>query len=453
MKRKLRVVFVIALLTATGVLGFQVYWLNQAYTLNKHSFIQIATVTLQRSIDNYFLQSEPKPKGQTDTAGPPISFITTSNGKALSAQQSRVNFGVANLHNLQVIMAQALFQLGNKSFNLDSLTQTYKAALLNENIHLPFKLSLTDTTQSPAETHEAQSAVDRYGTPIKGYATVNGKDSVIYATFSDSNTWIWRRTFMALEVSFLLILMTAFCLWYMWRMIWRQKQLDDLKNAFIDNVTHELRTPIATLKSTHEALLNFGEVKDREKTIRYLQLNQRELNQLEGKVDRLLDLTRLESGGQVLGLEWVNLSALLSALFDQHVHSGVSLKVTYNLSGVFVWSNPQGLEDILSNLVDNAIKYRREGDAEVEVVISGLLSGWALEVKDNGIGIAPNHLPHIFGKFYRVPSGNLQTVRGYGIGLSYLAALVKQLQGSIEVESTLGQGSAFTIKFPQSWIK
>ncbi len=444
MKRKLRVVFVIALLTATGILGFQVYWLNQAYTLNKHSFVQMATVTLQRSIDNYFLQNEPKPKGQTDKSGPPISFITTRNDTTLSAQQSRVSFGIADLHSLQVIMAQALFQLGNKSFNLDSLTQTYKAALLKENIHLPFRLSLTDTAQMNAQGQE---------NPIKGYATIHGKDSIIYATFPDSNTWIWRRTFMALEVSFLLILMTAFCLWYMWRMIWKQKQLDDLKNAFIDNVTHELRTPIATLKSTHEALLNFGEVKDREKTIRYLELNARELEQLEGKVDRLLDLTRLESGGQALGLEWVNVSALLSALFDQHVHSGVRLKVTYNLSGVFVWSNPQALADILSNLVDNAIKYRREADAEVEVVISGLLSGWALEIKDNGIGIAPNHLPHIFGKFYRVPSGNLQPVRGYGIGLSYVAALVKQLQGSIEVESTLGQGTCFTIKFPQSWIQ
>ena len=235
MKRKLRVVFVIALLTATGILGFQVYWLNQAYNLNKNSFLQIATVTLQRSIDNYFLKNEPKTGGQKDTTGPPISFITTRNDTPISAQQSRVNFGTSNLHNLQVIMAQALFQLSNKPFDIDSLSQTYQAALLKENIQLPFRLSLSNTTRNPIKGNEIPNPIkgDEIQNPIKGYATINGKDSVIYATFSDSNTWIWRRTIMALGVSFLLVLMTAFCLWYMWRMIWKQKQLDDLKNAFV----------------------------------------------------------------------------------------------------------------------------------------------------------------------------------------------------------------------------
>jgi two-component system phosphate regulon sensor histidine kinase PhoR len=434
MKRKLRVLFLIALLTASGIVGFQVYWLNQAYTLNKRSFIQIASVTLQRSIDNYFLQNEPKPKGQIDSAGPPISFITTRNDTTLSASQSRVNFGTANLHNLQVIMAQALFQLSNKPFELDSLSLSYKAALSRENIQLPFRLGMTDTSQNP----------------IRGYATINGKDAVIYASFPDSNTWVWKKTFMALEVSFLLILMTASCLWYMWRMIWRQKQLDDLKNAFIDNVTHELRTPIATLKSTHEALLNFGEVKDKEKTIRYLQLNARELDQLEGKVDRLLDLTRLEAGAETLELGWVNLSAIVDPIMDQYAQAEVRLVVSYNLPGVFVWSNAPALEAIIGNLIDNAVKY--EGST-VYISIDVLLSGWVLQVKDDGIGIARSHLPHIFEKFYRVPSGNLQTVRGYGIGLSYVAALVRQLKGSTDVDSEIGKGTQFSIKFPESWIQ
>lgn len=447
MKRKLRVLFLIALLTASGIVGFQIYWLNQAYTLNKRSFIQIASVTLQRSIDNYFLQNEPKPKGQIDSAGPPISFITTRNDTALSAPQSRVNFGTANLHNLQVIMAQALFQLSNKPFDTDSLSLLYKTALSSQNINLPFRLSLTDSSGRSTKEHAPAAGRDAL---INGFATVNGKDAVIYASFPDSNTWVLKKTFMALAVSFLLILMTASCLWYMWRMIWKQTKLDDLKNAFIDNVTHELRTPIATLKSTHEALLNFGEVKDKEKTIRYLQLNARELDQLEGKVDRLLDLTRLEAGAETLDLGWVNLSAKLDPIMEHYAQAEVRLVLSYNLPGIFVWSNASALEAIIGNLMDNAVKY---GGSTVNISIDVLLSGWVLQVTDDGIGIARSHLPHIFEKFYRVPSGNLQAVRGYGIGLSYVAALVKQLQGDITVESEVGKGTQFTAKFPESWIQ
>src|SRR6202012_4469817 len=114
------------------------------------------------------------------------------------------------------------------------------------------------------------------------------------------------------------VLMTAGCLLYMWRMIWQQKKLDDLKNEFINNMTHELRTPIAFLKSTHEALVNFGEGSDREKTNRYLQMNIKELDKLEGKVERALELARLENEGKPEDLQWVDLQKLLQAIISRY---------------------------------------------------------------------------------------------------------------------------------------
>jgi two-component system phosphate regulon sensor histidine kinase PhoR len=252
-------------------------------------------------------------------------------------------------------------------------------------------------------------------------------------------------------VSLILILLSGGSLIYMGLIISRQMQLDGLKNDFINNITHELRTPIAILRSSSESLLTFGDLKDTEKTIRHLNINLDILDKLDKNVDRILDISRYEHGIKSVNYELIHIDQLIESIISRfQIREELTIRYVSELTIKLISTDAYIIDTVISNLVDNAIKYA-ELPPEITIVTSSLSgNGWQIQIIDNGIGISDNNIPYIFDKFYRVGSGNLHNVKGYGLGLSYVKQLVTSLNGSISVKSKLGTGTEFTIKFPEN---
>lgn len=217
-------------------------------------------------------------------------------------------------------------------------------------------------------------------------------------------------------------------------------------------MTHELKTPIATVSVAIEALQNFGVSQNPEQTKEYLEISKSELNRLTLLVDKVLKMATFEQHGLTLSPETVDWAELIQLVLN-------SMKLQFEKYGAKVDFDKKGhsfllsadkihLTNVVYNLLDNALKYT-ETCPQISLFLQETDAELRLSVKDNGIGIQSEFLSRIFDKFFRVPTGDTHDVKGYGLGLSYVSSVVKQHQGRIEVESEVGKGSIFTIIIPK----
>ena len=191
--------------------------------------------------------------------------------------------------------------------------------------------------------------------------------------------------------------------------------------------------------------------KTAKKTTRYLKINTGILDKLNKNVERILDITQFENGIRLAKPEVVNLEELVPGIVERFkLNDGVEINFRSDGGLTSILTDSYIIDTVISNLVDNAIKYppfTPSGKAVVTIETCRLADGWQLIIGDNGKGIAQQHLPFVFDKFYRVPSGDLHDVKGYGLGLSYVKELVNSLNGSITIKSKLNEGTLFIIKF------
>lgn len=233
--------------------------------------------------------------------------------------------------------------------------------------------------------------------------------------------------------------------WYLLHTVGRLRTLEEMKDEFVNNMTHELKTPIAIAYSANDALLHFDSANDPQKKEAYLRIALKQLTRLSELAENILAMSMERRHTMVLRPERIALRALAAELADyqrMRCEKPVSIRIEAPEEEVFVKADRTHLSNVVNNLIDNAIKYSGES---VEILIR--ISGDELSVSDNGIGIPPRSLPLVFDRFYRVPQGNTQAVRGYGIGLYYVRSVLAKMGWSISATSRPGRGSTFTIKF------
>lgn len=243
---------------------------------------------------------------------------------------------------------------------------------------------------------------------------------------------------------FLLLVAFTLAFGYLFRTVSKMRTIEEMKDDFVSNMTHELKTPIAIAYSANDALLNYDTANDPQKKITYLNIANKQLKRLGELVENILAMSMERRKTLKLKPEKVLLHSLvedISAAQRMRGEKNISIKVDIDES-IMVEADRTHLANVLNNLIDNAIKY--SGDS-VEITIMG--DNKNLSVYDNGIGIPSKSIPYLFNKFYRVPHGNRQDVRGYGIGLYYVKSILDKMGWAIEVKSTEGEGSVFTIKF------
>ena len=257
-------------------------------------------------------------------------------------------------------------------------------------------------------------------------------------------TWkILQMGLVSLLLSALMAAMIIGGLLYLYRIIKNQRQLSELKNDLINNLTHEFKTPIATISTALEGIEKFNETNDLDKTLKYIGISQDQLKKLDQMVEKLLETATLEKDEISLQKESTDLSAALHKMMEKYAMIDDKQFDAQIQEGVVTRVDPVHFDNAISNLIDNAIKY---GGEHIQVELN---AGQHLEllVSDNGPGIESQHQDKVFEKFYRVPRGDQHDVKGYGIGLYYTQKIIEKHGGTITLQSKPGR-TTFKITLP-----
>ncbi len=257
-----------------------------------------------------------------------------------------------------------------------------------------------------------------------------------------------KRMWGLILSSVAIVLLLSGVLLYLVRTMFRQKTLEEMRRDFTHNITHELKTPISVAVTATDALRNFSAEANPERRSRYLEIVEAQLTQLSTMVEHILSVS---VEGRAYKYNPVNLH--LRDVVDGVVQgAGMNMgkEPKFNIdcpSDITVLADEFHLKNLFATIVDNAIKYAAEPVVNISVFEEkGIVS---IDVEDNGCGIAKEHLSHIFEKFYRVPTGDVHSVRGYGLGLYYAKQVVQLHKGTIAIKSRVGKGTTVTIKLPR----
>ena len=274
---------------------------------------------------------------------------------------------------------------------------------------------------------------------------INSDEGIYYKAYMTPLTrHILSQMFGIIITVFLLMVAFSLAFWYLFRTVSRLRTIEEMKDDFVSNMTHELKTPIAIAYSANDALLNYDTSNDPDKKTKYLTIANKQLKRLGELVENILAMSMERRKTMKLRPEDIPLREFVEEIAAaQRMRGDKNITINVNVAdNIIVEADRTHLANVLNNLIDNAIKY---SDESVEITITG--NDKDLSVKDNGIGIPSKSIPYLFNKFYRVPHGNRQDVRGYGIGLYYVKSILDKMGWSIEVKSTEGKSSVFTIKF------
>jgi two-component system phosphate regulon sensor histidine kinase PhoR len=266
-----------------------------------------------------------------------------------------------------------------------------------------------------------------------------------------------KRKEVLVQMSFWLIftaifiLIIIFTFMYIINTIIKQKKLSEIKNDFINNMTHEFKTPISTISLASEVLLHADANAAPERLKKYAKIIYDENIRMRAQVDRVLQVARLDRDEFSLTKSEFDLHQLVKEtvqnLCFEKCEEKTTLNYELNAKHHILNADEMHIQNVITNLVDNAIKYSRNGTT-LKIQTENRQEGIVLSIEDNGIGMSKETIKHIFDKFYRVPTGNIHNVKGFGLGLYYVKNMVDAHGGYIEVKSEINKGSRFDVFLP-----
>jgi two-component system phosphate regulon sensor histidine kinase PhoR len=291
-------------------------------------------------------------------------------------------------------------------------------------------------------------------------SNVLDEDLYLHLYFPNRNAFIFREMKASFFVTILLVVIIIIALVFMFRTILEQRKLSELKSDFISNMTHEFKTPISTISLACEALGDSDMVDENSKqTISpFVKMIHQENKRLELLVESILhsaviDKGEIQHNHVDLDVKEIILGLVENAKFRLQGTNG-TITTEFNGEDFKLIADKMHLTNLLANLIENAIKYSKE-TPEIKLFLERNTKGLQLSVIDKGIGINKEHLPKIFDKLYRVPTGNVHNVKGFGLGLSYVKSICEEYGWNINVKSQIGEGTTFTVTFntKRKWKK
>ncbi len=325
------------------------------------------------------------------------------------------------------------------SLKIPEISAAYAKSLKEEKLDIPFTVVRLDSSKFEDE-------------PDMSHVTVGFAHPITYELqLGNSFSYLIKKITLPILFSIFLVGVTLLSFILLYRTLLRQYRLAEIKNEFISNITHELKTPIATVGVAIEALKNFNAIQDPQRTREYLDISSNELQRLGLLVDKVLKLSMLEKKEIELKYEMVDMLSVVNEVAGsmrlQLEKYHASLRI--NTEGdVNLFADRLHLLSVVFNLLDNSLKYSK-GEPVIRINLKGNDHEVELRIADNGIGISPEYKNKVFEKFFRVPSGNTHNTKGYGLGLSYVAHIVAKHHGTVSVESEPGKETEFIIKLPK----
>lgn len=403
-------------LSIIGVVVMQMYWVNKTLDLRKRQFNQSVHVALQDVAQRLALLN-----GVMQSTNPieqlsPDYFLVNTN----ATTQPEV---------LEIFLKE--------SFQKHNLITDFEVGIYDcTTDRMRYGMSVSTRNNEKSTTTTADwIKTDKY--PY--YFGIRFPQQESYFA-GDLQGWIWSSILILIAVSFF-----SYALF----VILRQKQLSEVQRDFINNMTHELQTPISTIRIAAQVLNNPTITSQPERHQRYVKMVEEEIIRLQRQVEMVLNTAKAERNKLTLEMEWMDTHELI-----QNTARIYNDRITLNLKATspYIQADRLHFGSLVNNLIDNALKYSPK-NPNVIVRTSDEGDKVLLEVLDNGIGISPEYHKKIFQKFYRVPFGNVHNVKGFGIGLSYVNQIVKAHRWKLKLESEPGQGSTFRIYIPKDNIQ
>jgi two-component system, OmpR family, phosphate regulon sensor histidine kinase PhoR len=343
--------------------------------------------------------------------------------------------------------------------NYQVLDSLLKYEIKMKGITIPFEYGIS-SIENPSYLHYASSMKykmtglkndkDTYTVSLFPNDYSNS-ENYLRVYFPNQDRYIIRNIWMMYATSLLLILVVLGCFYVAVSTIVKQKQLADIKNDFINNMTHEFKTPISTISLATQMLGDEAVAASPTIFKRYLGIIQDENKRLGSQVEKVLQTAQMERGEVKLKLGAVNVHQIIERVLE-NISPQIELregKIETDLQAQSpeIQADEVHLTNIIFNLLDNANKYSPEKPI-IKITTENTEKGLSIRVSDKGIGMTKESMKNIFEKFYRVPTGNVHDVKGFGLGLSYVKKMVEEHHGKINVQSKLGEGSEFEVSLP-----
>ncbi len=337
--------------------------------------------------------------------------------------------------------------------NLDSLI---RAKLKNRGIYLPFGYGIKRETGDSLISK--YSSVEKIPSNQKTHAInlfendVFDLNNELIVWFNNPSTYLFRQLRWMLFSLFALTLMMLFTFGYTLNIIWKQKKMDEMKNDFINNMTHEFKTPVATINLAVDALTHPKNKSNWEQVTHYTQLIREENNRIDQQVERVLNITRFSQPEFPLEKERTNIQQSIEqaiASLELQIKNRQAQVETTLCDPSITWNvDPNLMQKLWVNLIDNALKYC-DKQPVIEFSCHADNGQLIVEINDNGIGMSKETQERIFENFYREQGGNIHTVKGFGLGMSYVKKIMDLHQGTIQIKSQKNHGTRIQLIFPK----
>ncbi|MDD4644513.1 MAG: ATP-binding protein [Bacteroidales bacterium] len=331
------------------------------------------------------------------------------------------------------------------------ITATWLPADTSTSVRAILRSPNINTLHSPNIT-TLRSTVRQQRKPAMHFTT-NLPDRLPGVQIKHEFPYLIRQMGTQILFGLILLLLTCSAFFFTNRSLKRQLILNSLRNDFVSNITHELRTPVSTVKVALEALKTFDKVSNPAITQEYLDMATQELNRLDQLISKVLDQSLIGEHKQVIQSQLSDIYELINyvLLALQPRLTARNATILYEPTGINgpIMVDPVHFQGVLINLIDNSLKFGGE-KPEIRIQLRQEFGSICIEVSDNGPGIPKEYLSRVFDKFFRVPAGDTHNIKGYGLGLSFAALVMEQHHGSISVKNLDVGGCSFTLRFPQT---
>lgn len=418
--RALRIIFLLAVVSTVLMFATQYFWVKNAYNLEKKLFSSQVTIALKNVA---------------------VQLLRMNNNN--SPVDSIVNKVSDRYYTVQV----------NDKIDSTVLEPLLKRELLAQQIKTDFEYSVYDCESENMKygRYVSFSNNDKPDDIVPTEFPKNKKENNYFGVhFPQLSTFLTKEMSSWFASTFVLILFMII-LAYAIFIIFRQKRLSEIQKDFVNNMTHEFKTPLATIKISSEVLKNPNIINNPERLLNYATIINNETLHLTNQVERVLQMAK--SGKDTISLNKEdfelapNLEEIIDKTYKPLIRSrggDIQLEVE---NGLMIFADKLHFKNVIVNLLDNAIKYCRE-IPQISIKATRDQNQIKISIRDNGIGMSPENVKHIFDKFYRIPTGNLHDVKGFGLGLNYVKLIIKEHGGNIKVNSELDKGSEFCIFIP-----
>ena len=437
MKRIFPVITILVFLSALGLIYFQYVWINQALEDRRIQFEEIVKIAAGAAgmdlIEEKGKISPIDPRRNNDLLLPLNIFSATVAHKFTTTE-------------IRKRIQKAFEKRGMKDVDFEFAVTTFSMSgeeLASENFYTAYSNSVTDSMNNIV-------AVIPLDIPGGSLAEGLVPQEFLMLVVPHKQDFVWKQMFWMIfgAVLFTSIIFTAFFITI--RAYLNQKKLSEIKSDFINNMTHEFKTPLATISLAVDALRNHKVINDPEKTAYFSNIIKDENKRMNKQVETILQAAILDKQEVQLDMKPVHAHELITVALKNVAlpiqDKNGKLEIHLDAANDCVLADDVHFTNIINNLLDNAVKYSNPDNLVIKLSTLNVGNLLKIKIEDNGIGMNKETVTRIFEKFYRAHTGNIHNVKGFGLGLSYVKSIVDAHKGRIKAESTLGKGSCFTIE-------